>query len=110
MTMIQLIGILISLLAIYITYLHYKRSHFNSLEFFIWLVIWLAFMVVAIWPKIMSPLVGYLHLNRSMDLIMIVAFVVLFSLCFHNYIIIHSLEKKIEKMIREEALKDLSSL
>lgn len=107
MITIQLIGVLISLAAIHLTYLYYKRASFSKRELLFWLFIWLAFIFVVIFPHSVQPISGYLGLQRPMDLIMIVAFIILFVLTFHNYIVIHRLEKKIEKLVRDRALKDV---
>ena len=52
-------------------------------------------------------MVGMLGLQRPMDLIMIVAFVILFSLTFHNYIASRRLENKVNRLVQDLALKDL---
>ena len=42
-----------------------------------------------------------------MDLIMIIAFMILFFLAFHNYTNNRKQTNKLEKLVRELALKDL---
>ena len=49
---------------------------------------------------------GYLGLTRPMDFIMIAAFVVLFSLAFHNYVLGRKQAIDLEKIVREIALRD----
>ena len=44
-----------------------------------------------------------------MDLIMIIAFVVAFALTFHNYVSNRKIMDKLEKLVRELALKDLEN-
>ncbi len=107
MITIQFVGILVALAAIHITYLYYKRMNFTKKELYFWLMIWIAFLIVTIFPRILQPVVGYLHLQRSMDLIMIIAFVIVFALTFHNYVANRKVMDKIEKLVRELALKDI---
>ena len=109
MITIQLIGVLIGLAAIHLTYLYYKRQSFSKKELFFWLFIWLAFIFVAIFPNSVRPIVGYLGLQRPMDLIMIVAFIILFAITFHNYVVNRRMEDKLEKLVRDLALKDLTA-
>lgn len=104
---IQLLGLVVGLAAIHLTYLYYKRANFTRRELFFWLSIWLSFIFVAIFPRSVRPVIGYLGLSRPMDLIMIVAFIILFSLTFHNYIINRQQRSKLERLVRELALKDL---
>lgn len=107
MITIQLVAILIAVAALHTTYLYYKRASFTKLEMFFWITIWLGFVLAAIFPKLLTPLVGELGLQRSMDLIMIVAFIILFGLTFHNYMITHRSESRLEKLIRGIALDEL---
>jgi len=107
MIAIQMLGLVIGLSAIYLTHLYYKRDSFTKKELVFWLIVWLCFILVSLFPEIASPVTGYLKLQRSMDLIMIVAFVILFSLAFHNYVATKKQETKLEKLVREIALKDL---
>ena len=104
---IQLLGLAVGLAAIHLTYIYYRRAQFTKRELVFWLLLWLVFIFIALFPKSVSPLTGYLGLTRTMDLIMITAFVILSALSFHNYIINRQQQKKLEKLIRELALRDL---
>lgn len=107
MITIQLIGVLIGLAAIHLTYLYYKRANFTKKELIFWLFVWAAFIFISIFPRSVTPIVGYLGLQRPMDLIMIVAFIILFALTFHNYVINRKQVDRLEKLVRKLALKDL---
>ncbi len=104
---VQLLGLVVGLAAIHLTYLYYRRAQFTKRELVFWLILWLAFVFIALFPKSVSPVIGYLGLNRTMDLIMIVAFVILFGLTFHNYIINRQQQRKLERLIRDLALQQL---
>lgn len=104
---IQLIGIVVALAAVHLTHLYYKRSHFSRKELLFWAGVWGVFMFVAIFPQSVFPLTGYLGLARPMDLIMIIAFIVLFALAFHNYILGRKQERQLERLVRNIALRDL---
>ena len=104
---IQLMGVVVGLAAIHLTYLYYKRASFTKKELLFWGFIWLTFIFVAVFPRSVAPIVGYLGLTRPMDLIMIVAFIILFSLAFHNYIVNRQQKNKLERLVRDLALKDL---
>lgn len=107
MITIQLFGIVIGLAAIHLTYLYYKRTNFTKRELYFWILIWSTFIFIAVFPRSVSPITGILGLQRPMDLIMIVAFIVLFSLTFHSYITSRKLESKINRLVQDLALKDL---
>lgn len=107
MITIQLVGVIIGLGALHLTYLYYKRTHFTKKELYFWMLIWIAFIFVAIFPKSVAPIVGTLGLERPMDLIMIIAFVILFALTFHNYVMNRRHSSRMEQLVRELALKEI---
>lgn len=104
---IQLIGLAIGIAGVHLTYLYYKRSNFTKKEVVTWLFIWLGFIFVNIFPGSVRPVVGYLGLQRPMDFIMIVAFIVLFSIAFYNYTTNRRQLKIIEQLVVNAALKNL---
>ena len=104
---IQLIAIAVGLAAVHLTHLYYKRSHFSKKELLFWGFLWCAFIGLAIFPRSISPLAGYLGLARPMDLIMIAAFIALFFLAFHNYVLGRKHGRDLERLVREVALMDL---
>lgn len=104
---IQIIGILTSLAALHLTYLYYKRKSFTKTECFVWFGIWLSFIFVTVFPRIIQPVATYLGLQRAMDFIMIVAFIVLFALSFFNYASNKKQWAKLESLIRTIALNDI---
>ncbi|HAZ28793.1 MAG TPA: hypothetical protein DCY48_03420 [Candidatus Magasanikbacteria bacterium] len=108
MITIQLFGVIIGLSALHLTHLYYKRKHFTKKELIFWLLIWFGFLFIAIFPMSVRPIVGYLHLNRSMDLIMIIAFVIIFGLSFHNYVMNRRQCDKLERLVRELTMKDIT--
>lgn len=109
MITIQFIGVMIGLAAIHISYIYYKRANFTKKEVVLWSSIWLAFIFVSILPNSVTPLVGLLGLQRPMDLIMIAAFIVLFALTFHNYIVNRRMEDQLEKLVRTLAIKNMDT-
>ncbi len=104
---IQLVALIVGFGALHLTHLYYKRSHFSKKELIFWGFIWCVFMAVAVFPKSVIPVTGYLGLARPMDLAMICAFIVLFSLAFHNYVMGRKHEAELERLVREIALRDL---
>ena len=107
MIALQLIGMAIALVALYMSFLYYKRKDFNRLEFVFWLIVWLGFMTVVITPSSFNFILKTLVLWRMLDLIVIVALVVIYMLTFSNYVKNKKIQKKIEALISENALKPI---
>ena len=49
---IQIAGILFGLFMVYYSFLNYKRKEFSIREFSYWLVLWMFFIVIALFSKI----------------------------------------------------------
>ena len=107
MIVLQIIGIGIALIALYMSYLYLKRNVFNKLEFIIWFTIWLGFMMVTITPSSFKFLIETLAIARMMDLIIIVAFVIIYILGFRNYIVGKEHQIKFDLLIRKDTLRSL---
>ena len=107
MIVLQIIGVGIALIALYMSYLYLKRNIFNKLEFWIWFTIWFGFMIITITPSSFKFLIETLAIARVMDLIMIVAFVIIYILGFRNYIVGKEHQKRFDLLIRNDALRSL---
>ena len=103
---IQLIGILFGIFMAYMTYLHLKRNEFNRREFIFWIFLWIVFLVITINPGMFDSIIRGLKIIRVMDLLTIVGFMFLLGLNFHIYSIARKNETKLEKVVREVAIKN----
>ncbi len=103
---IQILAVLFAAFMLYIAFMHYKRHNIGKSEFYLWCIIWLAFVYFALWPKILDPLLARLFVTRAMDLLMILAFMILAYLGFTNHVGIKSLQKQIEQLVRGRAIKN----
>ena len=74
---IQIAGILFGLFMIYYSFLNYKRKEFTSKEIFFWSVVWVLFVVVALFPNILDPIVKIGGFLRALDLLIISGFLFL---------------------------------
>jgi len=105
MIVLQIIGVGIALIALYMSYLYLKRNVFNKLEFIIWSTIWIGFMLVTITPSSFKFLLETFDIIRMMDFIMIVSFIIIYILGFNNYVVGKQNQKKFDLLIREDSLR-----
>jgi len=89
---------------IYFTYLHFRRGEYKKLEFILWQILWLGFLIVVIFPTSMSFVLTTFSINSTFELVIIVAIVILFGLTFRNYVVVKRLDSKIEQIVRTQAL------
>tara|TARA_B100000315_G_scaffold231793_1_gene243464 strand:+ start:838 stop:1179 length:342 start_codon:yes stop_codon:yes gene_type:complete len=106
---LQILCILFSLGAIYFTYVHFRRKDFAAFDFVFWVLIWLGLIVVSVVPSTISAYVQKLGFFRLMDFVVVVAFIVAFSLLIHCYLVAHKTSKNVEKLSREISLKSFKS-
>ena len=89
----------------FFTFLNYKRREINGREFFFWNGVWILFIIISIIPEILDPIVGTFNFKRKMDLFVIASIGFLMALGFVNYLIVKKNQKRVEKIVRELALR-----
>ncbi len=102
---IQIIGILFSFSMVYFAVLHYKRAEINKSEIISWLAIWTFALVIITFPEFLRSFSNAFLVTRVFDLMVIGGFVLTISLVGSAYIRTKRVEKKIEDMIRKDALR-----
>ncbi len=103
---IQIISICFAGFMLYVTFLHRKRGNLNKPEFLFWTFLWLAFIYFALFPKVLDPVLAQLFVTRTMDLLMISAFMILAYLGFMNHVGIKNLQNQIRKIVSQKAIKN----
>lgn len=105
MMALQLVSIFFGLYMLYWCFLIYKKRLIYIRELVFWAVIWMLFMVVVIFPESTRSILQTFKISRTMDLLMILTFVVLWFITFRNYIENKQLKKKLQDLVREVAIK-----
>ena len=107
MSGIQIIGLIFALGQSYFTFLHFKREEFTLREALGWIVIWLSFAAVTLFPDVFKVVSGNFGALRLLDFFTIIGFIVVLSISFYTYVNLDRLRRKLERAIRELSLKDL---
>ncbi len=102
---VQILGVLFGLFMIYIVFLSYKRKEFKLAEVIFWSALWVFFILVTIFPTSLDFIVKTLSLQRPLDFLIIIGFLFLIILTFHNYLFMKKTNKKIEKLVSKLAIK-----
>lgn len=102
---LQIVLLAFALLMTYSLFLHWKKKNITNKFFFTWLCIFFVFVFLAMFPKVLEPLMRELFIVRVMDLGMIGTFMILTYVTVENNIKIKNLEKTIEKLVRRIAIK-----
>lgn len=104
---IQILGIIFGLFMVYLSFLHYKRGEFGRGQIFFWEILWFGLIFLVLFPKTVGGIIEKLGIVRAMDLFVILGFIFIIFLTFYNYTTLAKIKQKLEKKVRNEALKDL---
>jgi len=103
---IQILAVLFGLFMLYLTFLHRKRKEFTTRESVVWVIMWLGFMYVALFPGSLDFLVKRtLGLQRPLDFFIIVGFMFMVFMSFYIYGIVRNTQKKLEDIVRKIAIE-----
>ncbi len=101
----QIFAMLFALFMIYLTFIHLKRKEFNTKEYILWTFFWIAFIILAMFPQILSSAAKKLSLANTMELFIILGFIFVIGVLFHNYAAVKKSQRKIEEIVRKIALE-----
>lgn len=102
---IQIVGFLFGLFMIYYSFLNYKRKEFTAREFSFWILLWAVFIVVALFPFLLDPIVKKIGFLRALDLLTIGGFLFMIAAIFYTYTIARKNQKQLETIVRMIATK-----
>ena len=104
MTIFQIFSALFALCMMYVVSIHGKKKNLSKAEVWAWNSTWVAFIIIALFPHLLLGLMGFLNFGRVFDLLVVIAFMILSVVVFMSYFRVRSLEKRIEQLIRGNAL------
>jgi hypothetical protein len=102
---IQIIAILFALFMGYYAFINYKRKQLKTGEFSFWIVVWLCFLLAAIFPTYLERMAKSLSIHRTMDFLTILGFFFVIMLLFYNYVQVRKNSYKLEEIVRKLAYR-----
>ncbi len=103
---IQILGAVFGLAMSYFTFLFYRRGDYPKTDFVFWMIIWIIFLGLVLFPEAARYFLNPLGVMDLMNLFMITAFMATFALLFYQHDFMRKNEKKIRAIVREEALNN----
>lgn len=103
---IQIIAGSFSMLMLFMAFTQFKRKNIGPGEFGFWVFCWISVIVFAFFPRVLDPIVGGRFVARALDAVMLIGFIILSYLGFQNHIGIKSMQREIETLVREMAIKE----
>jgi hypothetical protein len=106
MTAMQVFGIIFSLSMIYLTYFYYKRKIFLYHDVLLWVYVWMLLLFAVAFPEKFSAIIQPLQIVRVLDLLTMGSIFILFSLVFVVFARSRYNDRRIEKIVREIAMRE----
>lgn len=103
---LQVISLIFGLYMLYWSFLVYKKKLFNFVELLVWVTIWLVFMSVIVFPESTKVILETFKIQRTMDLLMILAFMLLWVVTYKNYTDNKQLRKKLQDLVKADAIRE----
>tara|TARA_B100000575_G_C22885475_1_gene515614 strand:+ start:189 stop:539 length:351 start_codon:yes stop_codon:yes gene_type:complete len=104
---LALLSIIFSVLMIYITTINFKKKILSQFEFLIWNLCWLGIIFLSVRPKFIDDYFLKTYESDIFYIITILSIIFLLIFCYFNMLKIKIIEKKINTIIRAEALKKI---
>lgn len=104
MSLFQFFAVLFSIFMMYVVRVKSQKHNLGAVEMWGWMLLWVAFAFLSIFPEVLLGIVNTLHFGRVFDLLVVIAFAVLTTLVFFLYFAVRGLQEKLEKYVRSEAI------
>lgn len=104
---LQISALIFSFVMIYFAVIHYKKGTLNGIEIFFWILIWVFAIFAVIFPDLLKVFARTFYFARLFDMMVFGGFFLVIILAAKSYITTKKLEKKLEKIIRDDSLKDM---
>ena len=105
MSKFQILSVLFALFMMYTIRIHAKKKTLNDSESSLWYSLWSLFIVLAVFPELVTGIATTLRFYRVFDFLVVGAFMILSVLTFNNYFSAKKMERRIEELVRDQSLK-----
>ena len=102
---IQILGILFGLFMIYYVFLHRKRKELTIKEYSFWVILWMLFIILTLFPWLLNPILEPIGFARTMDFFIVIGFMFLIGSLFYTYLLVRGNQKRLEDIVRKIAFE-----
>jgi|GEM_PF-2098627 len=104
---IQLLFIFFAIAMIYIALIHFKKRELTNTDMFVWFLVWIFAILLVVFPDFLRSFSQTFMFARLFDLVVVFGFVFVVVIVSKAYLRTRQLERKLEKIIRNDALDKL---
>lgn len=106
MSIFQIGASLFGLVMIYVVSIHKKKAQLTFFEVSFWYSMWFLFIVISIFPDLLTGISSTLKFQRVFDLLLVLALMVLTVLVILSYFKQKENQKKLETYVRKLAIDE----
>lgn len=106
MSIFQIGATLFALFMMYVVSIHKKKAKISLVEVSFWYSMWLAFIVIAVFPNLLLGISNTLSFQRVFDLLLVVALMVLTVIVVMSYFTQKENQRKLEEFVRKQAIDE----
>ena len=107
MQAIQIVLVCFAVFAMSRVLIRFRRGGMRGFELFLWLVFWIAVVVVALHPSTTDLLAQWLGVGRGVDTAMYLSLLVIFYLLFRAFGKMEDLDRQLTRVVRANALREI---
>lgn len=104
---LSITSVIFSILMFYITVINYKKKILNQLELIIWNLVWIGIIFLSLRPNFIDDYFLNTYSINIIYPITVLTIIILLIFSYFNMLKIKIIEKKINTIIRAEALKKI---
>ncbi len=104
MIWLQIIVSLFTLVMVFKLFKQKQADKISTANFLIWLLLWLAILLVFWQPNSTSYLANILGIGRGADLVVYLSIIIVFYLLFRIFIRLNKIETDLTRLTREDAI------
>ena len=104
---IQIVLICFAVFAMSRVLIRYRRGNMRTVDLVLWLLFWVAVVVVVWLPDTTDLLARWLGVGRGVDTAMYLSILAIFYLLFRSFAKVEDLDRQITRIVRANALREM---
>jgi small membrane protein len=104
---IQIVLICFAVFAMSRVMIRHRRGNMRSVDLGLWLLFWVAVVVVAWLPDTTNLLARWMGVGRGVDTAMYLSILMIFYLLFRSFAKIEDLDRQLTRIVRAGALREM---
>ena len=102
---VQIFALAFSAFILYLSFLYYKKEELTMNEWVFWSAFATMFAIFSMFPTALDPIARSLKITRTLDLFIILGFMVIIATMLYIYKVTKRSNKRVEELVRKIAIE-----